>query len=138
MSWYLCTISAGSNNWELCRKSSTWGINTSSGFASSDRARKNDSLLFWRAGIGYVAQALVSEDCRSPRSKQEAPWLGGPQKFGLIIPFVNLVEFSEPILLRFSNNRQERTLLPHSALQRGFIPINDSTAEVVLALVNKS
>jgi len=134
MSWYLCTLSAGSKNWELCKKSGTWGINTAAGFASSDRARKNDSLLFWRAGIGYVAHALVSEDCRPPITKEEAPWLGGPQKFGLVIPFVNLHEFVKPVLLRFQDNKQEQTLLPPSALQRGFIPINDSIAGVVLAL----
>jgi hypothetical protein len=135
VAWYLCTLSSGSKNWELCKRFNLWGINTSSGFASSDRARKKDFLLFWRAGIGYVARAEVVEDSRPPISEVEAPWLGGTQRYGLIVPFSHLQEFPSPVLLRFQNNKQELTLLNQSAFQRGFIPINDSVAEKVLSQV---
>ncbi len=133
MAWYLCTISSRSKeNWHYCKKSSTWGIQTLGEYASKDRARKNDNLLFWIGGVGYVGVAKVKRDTRVPSSDDEVPWAGGKQRFGLIIPFNNLNEFENPLLFRFENRIQDKTGLDQSYFQRGYMPINDSVANVVM------
>ena len=133
MSWYLCTIASKSKeNWKLCKESNTWGIITSSGYSSGDRARKGDRLLFWLGGTGYVGHGEVGEDTRPPLSNSEVPWQGGQERFGLVIPINGITEFATPIFLKFSNRKQEGTKIDQSLFQRGFMPINDSSADVVL------
>jgi hypothetical protein len=136
VSWYLCTISASSKrNWSLCKESLTWGISTASGFASSDRAKLGDALLFWVATIGYVGMAQVLEDVRPPNSILEVPWLGGQKKYGLVIPIGNLREFSPPLKLGFNGRKQIGTELDQSTFQRGYMPISDKAAGFVNQLI---
>lgn len=121
-------------NWEICREYALWGIKTSSGFASVDRARKGDNLLFWRSKIGFAATALVTEDSRTPQTPNETPWPGGMKTYGIVIPFSNLKEFETPVYLKFHLYKQEITGLSSSALQRGFVPITDKIANQVILL----
>jgi EVE domain len=135
MAWYLCTISASSKrNWELCKESQTWGINTSAGYASMDKARKKDNLLFYLATVGFIGFAEVAEDTRPPKSSAEAPWLGGISRFGLVIPLKPIKEFSKPYKLKFIDKKQEITNLDNSMFQRGYMPINDSVGELIVDL----
>lgn len=133
MGWYLCTIASTSRkNWELCKVSQTWGINTKSEYASKDRARKGDNLLFWLGGKGFVGHARVSGNTRPPFSSDEAPWEGGQEKYGLVIPLEEFIEFESPKMLKFINRRQDKTGLDQSMFQRGYMPIPDVSANVVL------
>lgn len=133
MGWYLCTIASTSKmNWELCKKSNTWGINTKGDYTSRDRARKNDQLLFWLGGKGFVGYAKVSEDTRAPKNIDEVPWMGGQARYGLIIPLEDIVEFDSPKMLKFTNRRQEKTGLEQSMFQRGYMPITDASANSVI------
>ena len=129
MSWYLCTIaSTASVNWSLCKSSKTWGILTTGGYSSHDRARKGDNLLFWLAGIGYVGFAEVIENTRAPENELEVPWDGGKARYGLVIPLSEVVEFKSPVLLKFANRKQMITGLDQSMFQRGYMPITDVAA----------
>ena len=135
LGWYLCTIAAGSKrNWDLCKISKTWGVNTNSEYVSKDRARKDDNLLFWLGGKGYLGYAKVTEDMRPPISREETPWVGGQQIYGLVIPLELLVEFEVPRKLRFTNRIQDKTGLEQSMFQRGYMPITDLSAQVVINL----
>ena len=135
MTWYLCTISASSkNNWKLSKESRTWGLITTSQYGSGDRARKDDYLLFWLAGTGYVGYGKVAENTRAPKSNSEVPWQGGQERYGLVIPLSEIFEFDPPQLLRFVNRRQQFTELDQSMFQRGFMPITDNAANQVLNL----
>lgn len=133
MSWYLCTIASGAKeNWKLCIDSKTWGIITTNRYSSGDRARKGDQLLFWLAGTGYVGFGKVSQDTRPPVSSDEVPWQGGQERFGLVIPMTEVIQFDSPILLKFTNRKQEGTQIDQSMFQRGFMPINDRAANLIL------
>lgn len=135
MAWYLCTISSGAKkNWDLCKDSKTWGILTLGGYASKDRARRDDNLLFWLGGRGYVGHAKVIENTRPPLSPKEVPWLGGQERYGLVIPLEEVKEFSTPTMLKFVNRRQEITGIDQSFFQRGYMPITDSIANKILDL----
>lgn len=133
MSWYLCTIASTAKlNWQLCRESKTWGIITTNRYSSGDRARKGDHLLFWLAGTGYVGFGQVSENTRPPLSSIETPWEGGKDRFGLVIPLSGITEFTFPIHLKFINRKQQETQIDQNMFQRGFMPINDISAHIVL------
>jgi len=135
----LCSIASSSKiNWKLCKDSLTWGLITTSQYASGDRARKDDSLLFWLAGTGYVGFGKVSEDTRPPKSILEAPWLGGQDRYGLVIPLSEIWEFNPPLLLKFNNRKQQLTQLDQSMFQRGFMPITDFAANEVLVTAQLS
>lgn len=134
MGWYLCTIASTSKiNWELCKKSKTWGINTKGQYSSKDKARKDDQLLFWLGGKGFVGFATVSEHMRAPKDIDEVPWMGGPERYGLVIPFTQLIEFEKPRMLKFLNRKQEKTGIDQSMFQRGYMPITDASANAVLS-----
>jgi hypothetical protein len=135
MAWYLCTIASNSKvNWDLCKVSRTWGINTQGGHGSRDRAREGDDLLFWLGGIGYVGHAKVVENTRAPIEEYEVPWPGGLQRYGLVIPLEEINEFKNPLKLRFTNRKQELTNLDQSMFQRGFMPITNVVAESIKKL----
>lgn len=132
LAWYLCTIASTSKvNWGLCKTSKTWGILTTGDYSSHDRARKGDNLLFWLAGRGYVGYASVTEDTRAPQEDSEVPWQGGQERYGLVIPLSDIIEFSSPVLLKFVNRKQAVTGLDQSMFQRGYMPITDSAASSV-------
>jgi hypothetical protein len=138
LSWYLCTIASNAKeNWRLCIDSKTWGIITTNRYSSGDRARKGDQLLFWLAGTGYVGFGEVSQDTRPPLSSSEVPWQGGQERFGLVIPLVEIIEFESPILLKFITRKQQETQIDQSMFQRGFMPINDSAANLILSKAKK-
>ena len=133
MSWYLCTIASSAKvNWRLCKESNTWGIITTNRYSSGDRARKDDHLLFWLAGTGYVGFGQVSENTRPPLSSMETPWEGGRDRFGLVIPISEIIEFPVPIHMKFVNRKQQDTQFDQSMFQRGFMPITDNSAHLVL------
>lgn len=133
MSWYLCTVASTSKiNWELCKVSLTWGINTKGEYSSKDKARKGDHLLFWLGGKGFVGYAKVLEDTRPPIRTEEVPWSGGQETYGLIIPLEQLVEFTSPRMLKFINRKQILTGLDQSMFQRGYMPITDAAANSVI------
>jgi hypothetical protein len=133
MGWYLCTIASTSRrNWNLCKESNTWGINTKGDYSSHDKARKGDNLLFWLGGEGFVGYARVIEDTRPPKNMIEVPWNGGQETYGLIIPIDSPIEFSSPKKFSFVNRRQEKTGLDQSMFQRGYMPITDASAEAVI------
>lgn len=135
MGWYLCTIASTSKrNWELCKVSKTWGINTKAEYSSKDRARKDDNILFWLGGKGFIGYAKVSEDMRPPISPDETPWMGGREIYGLVIPLEDLIEFETPKMLKFINRRQDKTGLDQSMFQRGYMPITDVSAQTVIDL----
>jgi hypothetical protein len=135
MGWYLCTVASTSQkNWELCKNSLTWGINTKGDYSSKDKARKGDFLLFWLGGKGFVGYAKVLEDTRAPNRPEEVPWNGGQATYGLIIPLVDLVEFESPRMLKFVNRKQTKTGLDQSMFQRGYMPINDVAAAAVIEM----
>ena len=138
MAWFLCTISSTSkSNWQKCKDANMWGIATSTGFASNDVARKGDSLLFWLSGIGFVGYSNVTETTRRPKEASETPWLGGADKYGLVIPMKLVKEIHPPLKLKFIDGRQEKTGILQPYFQRGFMPINDSAANVVIEMVNE-
>lgn len=138
MAWYLCTIASTSKkNWELCKQSKTWGIITQGGHGSGDRARKGDNLLFWLGGTGYVGYSEVTENTRAPQSPEEVPWMGGKERYGLIIPLKQITEFDKPIMLKFANRKQAVTNLDQSMFQRGYMPITDVIANDIIALNEK-
>lgn len=135
MAWYLCTIASSSKkNWDLCKQSKTWGILTKGGYASGDRARKDDHLLFWLGGVGYVGHAKVIENTRPPINSEEVPWMGGQERYGLVIPLEAIQVFKKPIMLKFINRRQEVTGLDQSMFQRGYMPIIDLVAQEITKL----
>jgi hypothetical protein len=135
MTWYLCTIASSSKiNWKLTIQSKTWGLITSSSYGSGDRSRQDDSLLFWLAGSGYVGFGNVSEDTRAPKNISEVPWQGGSERYGLVIPMSEIIEFENPIMLKFQNRKQLLTNLDQSMFQRGFMPITNNAANEVLSL----
>lgn len=135
MTWYLCTIASSSKiNWKLTIQSKTWGLITSSSYGSGDRSRQDDSLLFWLAGSGYVGFGKVSEDTRAPKNISEVPWQGGSERYGLVIPMSEIIEFENPIMLKFQNRKQLLTNLDQSMFQRGFMPITNNAANEVLSL----
>ena len=139
MTWYLCTISSSSRiNWKLTIQSKTWGLITSSRYGSGDRSRQDDSLLFWLAGSGYVGFGNVSEDTRAPKNISEVPWQGGSERYGLVIPMSEIIEFEKPIMLKFQNRKQLLTNLDQSMFQRGFMPITNNAANEVLSLAQIS
>lgn len=134
MAWYLCTIASSSKkNWDLCQQSLTWGISTKSGFASGDKARKGDNLIFWIGGIGFVGTARAAEDTRPPINKKEVPWLGGQVQYGLVIPLDEIKLFRKPLKLTFENRKQRKTGLEQFVFQRGYMPITDEVAKIVLS-----
>jgi hypothetical protein len=139
MTWYLCTISSSSKiNWKLTIQSKSWGLITSSRYGSGDRSRQGDSLLFWLAGSGYVGFGNVSEDTRAPKNISEVPWQGGSERYGLVIPMSEIIEFEKPIMLKFQNRKQLLTNLDQSMFQRGFMPITNNAANEVLSLARIS
>ena len=115
-----------------------WGIATSTGYASNDSARKGDQLLFWISGVGYVGYADVIENTRRPADPGETPWLGGSTKYGLVIPMKMATEIQPPLKLKFEDGRQIGTGILQAYFQRGFMPINDDSANVVIELLSKS
>lgn len=138
MAWYLCTIASTSkNNWNLCKRSLTWGISTRSGYASGDRARKGDYLLFWLGGEGFVGTAEVKEDTRAPISDNEVPWSGGRSQYGLVIPLTNVRIFEKPLKLTFENRVQNKTGLEQFVFQRGYMPISDTAAMTAVSEAKK-
>jgi len=139
MSWFLCTISSTSKiNWQKCKDVGMWGIATSTGYASNDSARNGDSLLFWISGVGYVGYADVVEDTRRPTNSSETPWLGGSSKYGLVIPMKIVSEMIPPLKLKFEGGKQIGTGILQAYFQRGFMPIKDDSANLVIGLYSDS
>lgn len=100
---------------------------------SFDRAKEGDRLLVWIAGSGYVGHAVVTGPMRSPASRAEAPWPGGPYRFAAVVPMEVELDLCKPLMLPFTNQRQALTGLSLFQFRRGFIHIGDSAAEAAVA-----
>jgi len=139
VSWHLCTIAADSSrNWVLCKEVSAWGVHTQRENVRSGRCGEGDQLLFWLASKGFAGYARVTENIRQPKDATEAPWLGGPSRYGLIVPFEMELELPKPLPLKFVNHKQEKTGINLFQLRRGFVGINDQAAETAARLIREA
>lgn len=133
MAWLLATIGkSDSRNWEICKEHNLWGISVLGESDFIHKASKGDNLLFWVSGKGFVGTAVATEDTKVPKGPEETPWRGGNARYGFIIPVKFDREFNKPIKLNFSNNVQEKTGIPLAYFRRGFQPIGDVQAKIVL------
>ena len=113
MAWLLATIGkSDSRNWEICKEHNLWGISVLGESDFIHKASKGDNLLFWVSGKGFVGTAVAIEDTRVPRGPEETPWRGGNSRYGFIIPV--------------------KTGIPLAYFRRGFQPIGDVQAKIVL------
>lgn len=126
---YVCTISRNTpRNWTLCREVGLYGI---PGHKRIPTAKKGDRIFIWLGGKGYVAEAVVTEDPRSPKTRSEAPWPGGLYSFGWVIPFELVLEVKEGVSFPFVGQRQERTGVSKSGLQRSLALLSTEGADVI-------
>jgi len=125
-SWFICTISKeGFKNWEICKEISAWGIAASGDRKPKlDRVKKGDHLVFYAAGKGFIATAIVTGAMKRPTTKDEAPWAGGIYRYGAIVPFKILIELTDPLKIPFTNMMFEDTQIHTSRLQKGFSMIS--------------
>jgi hypothetical protein len=133
MGWILATVSKSEKkNWDLCKKFEIWGVPTQGEKDYIEKAKQNDFLLFWVGGVGFVGTGIAVENLRPTKSDAEIPWKGGMSRFGFILPFKLTAEFSEPVMFNFKSNMQLKTNIPLAYFRRGFQPITDLQAEIVL------
>lgn len=126
---YVCTISRNSpRNWPLCKEVGLYGI---PGHNRTPAVRKGDRLFIWQGGKGYVAEALVTEDPRVPKSRDEAPWPGGLYSFGWVIPFDLVLEVKAGVAFPFVGQRQDKTGITKAGLQRSLALMSTEGAAVV-------
>lgn len=132
---YVCTIGKASpRNWPLCREVGLYGI---PGHNRKPSARKGDRIFVWMGGQGYIAEAVVSEDPRPPKSRAEAPWPGGVYSFGWVIAFELLLEVQKPVWFPFLGPTQQQTGVSKSGLQRGLARLSTEGAEIIAAALRK-
>lgn len=128
---YVCTISRNTpSNWEKCRGVGLYGI---PGHKRSPSAKKGDRIFIWMGGKGYIAEAVITEDPRPPKSRQEAPWPGGLYSFGWVIPFDIVVEVKAAVSFPFVGQHQERTGVSKSGLQRSLTLVGAEGVKVIRA-----
>lgn len=133
MGWLLATIGkSDKGNWELCKAAGLWGVSIQGENNYIPKAQKDDSLLFWVGGVGFVGYGKVTEDMRVPKSDSEIPWRGGLARYGFVVPFKITAELHPPLLLNFKSNLQLGTGIPLAYFRRGFQPITDAQANFVL------
>lgn len=133
MGWLLATISkTEKKNWDLCKSVGLWGISVQGENNYIPKAEKDDFLLFWVGGVGFVGVGKASEKMRVPLNEAEIPWRGGLTRYGFVVPFKLVDEFTPAILLPFKDNFQVETGIPLAYFRRGFQPITDAQANVVL------
>ena len=133
MGWILATISkTEKGNWDLCKKFEIWGVSIQGEQGYIEKAEKEDRLLFWVGGSGFVGTGIVKEKIRIPKSEQEIPWRGGAIRYGFVVPFKLEREFTPPRKFLFKDNTQVETQIPLAYFRRGFQPITDKQAETVL------
>ena len=126
---YVCTISrTAPRNWTLCRDIGLYGI---PGHNRTPNAKRGDRIFIWLGGKGYIAEAVVTEDPRPPKSRSEAPWPGGLYSFGWVIPFELVLEVKEAVSFPFVGQRQERTGVSKSGLQRSLAVLSTEGADVI-------
>lgn len=127
---YVCVISRNSpRNWTLCREVGLYGIPGH----RTPSARKGDRLFVWMGGKGYIAEAVITEDPRPPRRREEAPWPGGTYTYGWVIPFEIIRETKEGVAFPFVGQRQEKTGITKSGLQRSLTVVGDEGVKVIRA-----
>ena len=101
------------------------------GHKRTPSARKGDRIFIWMGGKGYIAEAVVTEDPRAPRSRAEVPWPGGLYSYGWVIPIEILLEVKKGVMFPFVGQRQERTGVTKSGLQRSLTVVGDDGAKVI-------
>ncbi|MFD7767615.1 hypothetical protein [Streptomyces sp. NPDC059787] len=127
--FYVCTISRKSpRNWTLCREIGLYGI---PGHRRAPRAKKGDRIFIWMGGKGYIAEAVITEEPRTPKNRCEAPWPGGLYSFGWVIPFDIVLEVKDGVPFPFIGQRQERTGVSKSGLQKSLVLLSTEGAEVI-------
>lgn len=100
--------------------------------------RKGDHLLFWLTKKGYLGFGTVIDDPRAPNGREEAPWLGGVERFGTVVPFKLDFETPNPLFLKFGKEGQEITGVKPFTLQSGLALITDSAALQCAKLIQES
>lgn len=135
MSWFVYTIGKSTpGNWDLCKKVSAYGVSIGSGRPS---AKEEDRILIWLGGRGYVAEAIVTGPPTEPRTKEEAPWPGGLDRYAYVVPIHVVAEVREPINFPFVGRVQPETGVKTAHLQRGIASIPDSGAMKISAAIRK-
>ena len=135
MSWFVCTIGKSSpENWDLCKRAHAYGV---SGGRGRPSVETGDHLLVWLGGRGYVAEAVVTGHPTTPRTKEEAPWPGGLDRFGYVIPMHVVVEVQRPIYFPFVGNIQPDTGVSKAQLQRSIALIPEPGARKVSAAIRR-
>ncbi|MFE1584916.1 hypothetical protein ACFW6Q_04380 [Streptomyces sp. NPDC058737] len=133
--FYVCTISRKSpRNWTLCREVGLYGI---PGHRRAPSAKKGDHIFIWMGGKGYIAEAVVTEDPRTPKNRSEAPWPGGLYSFGWVIPFDIVLELKDGVSFPFVGQRQERTGVSKSGLQKSLVLLSTEGAKVIGAALRE-
>lgn len=126
---YVCTISRTSpRNWDLCREIGLYGI---PGHKRSPSAKKGGRIFIWIGGKGYIAECVVTDDPRPPKSRSEAPWPGGLYSFGWVIPFELVLEIKKGVSFPFVGQHQEKTGVSKSGLQRSLALLSAEAVEVI-------
>ncbi|MCC3298469.1 hypothetical protein [Arthrobacter caoxuetaonis] len=134
MAWYLCAISPNEpRNWQLCKERGLWGYTR-----GTPKCEAGDHLLFWIGKRGYIGYGLVTDMPRRPRSKADAPWAGGTDRFTAVVPMTVQVEIAEPVFLPFVNNVQQDTGFNTGQLQRGMSLVpNDAATRITARLLER-
>lgn len=130
-STYVCTISRNTpTNWAKCRSVGLYGV---PGHNRPPGVKKGDRIFVWMGGKGYIAEAVVTEDPRVPKSRQEAPWPGGLYSYGWVVPIDIILEVKEGVSFPFVGQRQERTGVTKSGLQRSLTLVSEEGVRVIRA-----
>ena len=139
MTWYVAAISKQSpNNWNLCKQVGLFGISTQGRKIGISEIKKNDQVLVWLGGRGFVATASIVSSPRQPKNRDETPWGGGIYRFGIVIPIVVTFEVKEPVWLGFENGRQILTGLSQFSLRKSFSVIPDEVALKALEIMKEN
>ena len=135
MSWFVFTIGQSNpGNWELCKEVGAYGVSFGSG---RPRAKKEDRILIWLGGRGYVAEAVVTGPPTEARTEEEVPWPGGLNRYAYLVPIRVVVEVREPVNFPFVGRVQPETGVKTAHLQRGMATIPDSAAMKISAAIRK-
>jgi len=95
--------------------------------------KQGDRIFIWMGAKGYIAEAVVTGDPRPPKSSAEAPWPGGTYTFGWVFPFDLVREVKQPVSFPFTGQRQDKTGVSKSGLQRSLTIVSPEGAEVIHA-----
>lgn len=132
MQWHVAGIAKQSeHNWQLCKDVGLFGISTDNRKHRLDKVKAHDKVAIWQAGKGWIALIEATTDTRRPIDKLETPWGGGLARFGLVFPFLILIEPAAPIELKFIDYKQEKTGMSVFSLRKGFSLVSNEIGEKI-------